>query len=827
MRVRFQKSVLVMVILLCTVFQGTAQEFCISTEPENSQFQRGFPALFFEPGAGFVVVWEDWRGGEYGGYAQRFDESGTPVGRNFPVHGHRELTFLPDGTNFSLSQKEILEQIDYEYVFEGQICSVTGFESPVLPIYRVWAPFCGTGFLGQATGVLPARNSFHVYVYYDGELISNQYDQTGNFLNAYSYSFADSYQYFTQPVARLFANGASHPAGNYVLTWYLFPAAWELNDPNVSALCATFFNASNEVIADSVQLAPITSNFRQDFNTLSKVVALEPARFLFVWLDQAKAIVYSQVFTDSGKAVSPAETLDLTQFSDMPVDTTYFQFYLGKSAEAQFEMGLAYRIRIAPAQTQAKFLRLNFDANGQMCNSIHSELSAYIWGDRYFTVDSQTFFAPNYSDAGNQLCRFEDGRVVSSTRLPDNAGGGNQLGPKVIALDSEHFLVNWRDEKKCFVQIINGNGERIGEPVAVSSQNFFRLTDSICVNYTAKTLTFYRTEDFTVQKQEEFSTGYITNHVLLTDGVVISVQSGDTHLLVKFDLAGNRVAQIELLKAGYDAPVLGKCDENSFWFLSRYRTALLATDLRLLRDNPKNDSPFFPLTILNSEKIIYTKKDPPRGYEIAVRDSAGRVQATIPFPLLANRNLNLRCLVIDTEKLALIWTDAKDVYSQIFNAKLEPFGEPFIVHDLPEFYQDYGTGCLAGTNLLFVWCDSRDFQQGYNVYGKFVPIKKLVGVQASADGNAPANFELMQNYPNPFNSTTEISFTAAERAKVQIFNALGQLLHAREFPVAEPGRQILFWDGRDQWGRELSSGIYFCRIVSGTHSRQIKIVLLR
>jgi len=130
MQIRNRKFVLMMVIIFGVALQAAAQEFCISTEPENSQFQRGFPALFFEPGSGFVVIWEDWRDGEYAGYAQRFDASGTPVVRNFRVHGHRELTFLPDGTNFSLSQKEILEQMDYEYVFKARFAPRPGSNRP-------------------------------------------------------------------------------------------------------------------------------------------------------------------------------------------------------------------------------------------------------------------------------------------------------------------------------------------------------------------------------------------------------------------------------------------------------------------------------------------------------------------------------------------------------------------------------------------------------------------------------------------------------------------------------------------------------------------------
>jgi len=90
-------------------------------------------------------------------------------------------------------------------------------------------------------------------------------------------------------------------------------------------------------------------------------------------------------------------------------------------------------------------------------------------------------------------------------------------------------------------------------------------------------------------------------------------------------------------------------------------------------------------------------------------------------------------------------------------------------------------------------------------------------------------FSLEQNHPNPFNPTTTIRFTLPERAQVQlaIFDVRGRRIATlvdREMPA---GLSRVQWDGRDRRGSQVSSGVYFYRIVAGRHIETRKMVLLK
>lgn len=76
----------------------------------------------------------------------------------------------------------------------------------------------------------------------------------------------------------------------------------------------------------------------------------------------------------------------------------------------------------------------------------------------------------------------------------------------------------------------------------------------------------------------------------------------------------------------------------------------------------------------------------------------------------------------------------------------------------------------------------------------------------------PAGFALFQNVPNPFNPETTIRYRLAESVQVRldIYDVTGQLVRSQ---VA--GEHRALWNGRDNGGNEVSSGIYFYRLKAG------------
>lgn len=84
-------------------------------------------------------------------------------------------------------------------------------------------------------------------------------------------------------------------------------------------------------------------------------------------------------------------------------------------------------------------------------------------------------------------------------------------------------------------------------------------------------------------------------------------------------------------------------------------------------------------------------------------------------------------------------------------------------------------------------------------------------------------------YPNPFNPTTTISFTlpAACSVSIAIFDISGSAVRRYSDRYLDASRHEIIWDGRDDRGNQVGSGIYFVRVSGGGYSMSAKLVLLR
>ncbi|MCA9734665.1 VWA domain-containing protein [candidate division KSB1 bacterium] len=96
----------------------------------------------------------------------------------------------------------------------------------------------------------------------------------------------------------------------------------------------------------------------------------------------------------------------------------------------------------------------------------------------------------------------------------------------------------------------------------------------------------------------------------------------------------------------------------------------------------------------------------------------------------------------------------------------------------------------------------------------------------------PKDFTLMQNYPNPFNPETKIVFyipgSATSRfVTIKIYDILGRVVRILYAQTTTPGRYELIWDGRNELGQALPSGVYVYRLMAGETVLQKKMTLVR
>jgi hypothetical protein len=105
-------------------------------------------------------------------------------------------------------------------------------------------------------------------------------------------------------------------------------------------------------------------------------------------------------------------------------------------------------------------------------------------------------------------------------------------------------------------------------------------------------------------------------------------------------------------------------------------------------------------------------------------------------------------------------------------------------------------------------------------------VSTLTAVEAA---ETPARFALRQNAPNPFNPRTSIEFDlpSLERVRLDVFQPGGRHVRTLVDRVMSAGRHEVTWDGRDDHGTALSSGIYLYRIQAGRHTKSRRMVLLK
>ena len=164
--------------------------------------------------------------------------------------------------------------------------------------------------------------------------------------------------------------------------------------------------------------------------------------------------------------------------------------------------------------------------------------------------------------------------------------------------------------------------------------------------------------------------------------------------------------------------------------------------------------------------------------------------------------------------------DADRVY--IFFGSSDVDTIPDVILDKPELidrfgYHVSGLGDING--------------DGYNEIAvcPFIYTSNPTCVDQKEESNTIQTFYLEQNYPNPFNAETVIEYELPENSQVKlsIYNILGQHIKTLIDGYQKVGINKAVWNGKDQAGRKVSSGVYFYRLKAGEFTQTRKMLLIR
>ncbi|MCF8242963.1 MAG: T9SS type A sorting domain-containing protein, partial [Melioribacteraceae bacterium] len=108
-------------------------------------------------------------------------------------------------------------------------------------------------------------------------------------------------------------------------------------------------------------------------------------------------------------------------------------------------------------------------------------------------------------------------------------------------------------------------------------------------------------------------------------------------------------------------------------------------------------------------------------------------------------------------------------------------------------------------------------------------IDPVTSIKYMNENEIPTEFTLLQNYPNPFNPETKISFVLPESRNISliVYDMLGRKVNTIISENMHAGQHSVVWDGKDDSGKNLSSGIYIYTLKYGSSIQSKKMILLK
>ena len=148
---------------------------------------------------------------------------------------------------------------------------------------------------------------------------------------------------------------------------------------------------------------------------------------------------------------------------------------------------------------------------------------------------------------------------------------------------------------------------------------------------------------------------------------------------------------------------------------------------------------------------------------------------------------------------------------------------------VPTEYSYVDNSELIPETTYWYWLESIDYQGNSELYGS-ISVKFELEEEPSIIPELPDKYGLFQNYPNPFNPNTQIYFRIAEEChgELSIYNIKGEKLATLYEGNIEKDKVItVSWDGKDETGKEVGSGIYFYKLETDKKSYLRKMIILK
>lgn len=864
-------------------------DFQVNQENYSSTFDQTSPSVSIFKDGSFVVVWQDERNGDWDVFAQKLDSSGAVIGTNFQIPEESEFSdqLYPDVSRFGDSSFIVVwvedeEQNIYAQRFnpnlypQGSRITVNENPIPTPDLKPALATFPDGGFVvvwqdtrvgvniyarlfdsagdprgasfkvNDGTSILPESpsvavdtSSAFIVVWNDSrdgdkDIYFKRYDTSGNPIGTDIIANTDlgtEVQY--QPQVALGKDK------EFMITWI------DLRNGDEDIYARLFFWDGTAKTGDK------KVNSGADLQIDPDIVADSSGKFIITWVDYRKDLpsIYVQRYDTDGNDLGPniaiydsipeveKTSISINESGNYVICWRHAQDY-DFDVYAQMvgvgDIAKGFLIKVNDDQTGAmqRLPRVAADQGGKML---------VVWEDQRGgnLKDGSDIYLKKFMQNGDVL--FGEFKVNDNTQLLP------QKSPDIGVSPSGLSVVVWqdsRDGQNIYGQRIDVEGNHQGGNFKVNRYAGLSVNThpSCALDWFGNFVVVWNGEESEVKNiyaQQFQSDGGPDDSSFKVNDDGQSVE----HLYPKIamDWWGNFAV------AWYDRR---DAQERIFLQLYNFAGGKIGDNFALQQDvansvepefdiDMKKDNGFFVTVWIESRSSkavyaqIYDNAGTPLGSNILVTDD------TTSHPQDPGVSVDKDTFFVVT------WTDHRDgnpnIYYQKFYLDGTPIDSNMIVHNPESSLQMISDNAVSLTYLYTVWMDNRTPGNGFDIYSSILTYRPEVGVEEELVDQSVLQLRLNQNYPNPFNSTTLIPFTISASpvsssqstvhspipTTLAIYNVLGQRVKNLVNEDKLPGHYQITWDGKDDSGFEVSSGVYFYRLKTEKQVQTKKLIYLK
>ena len=855
----------------------------VNQEGYASSFNQRNPSICMFPDGSFITVWEDERNGDLDIFAQKYTFDGTPVEYNFEVgeEGFPKDQYLPcasiiddasfvvvwlDEENFNIYGKRFTKDLSPM----GDIFQINDSSIP----YTTWSPALSSGLDGKFVVVWRDTR-------WGNNIYARRFDSEGNPLgSSFKVNDDDGSTLHESPKVSV---GLS---GNFVIVWEdfrntdadIYAQRFDLSGtklgenilvnldslnedqytPSVSmgpndrfmvtwidlrrgdeAIFARSFSFDHP-LSDTI-LFPVSSDSSSVVQESPPIVSDTLGRFAVAWTEYIPSgpRVYVQRFDSLGQALG--DTIMVSNLQST-----------GERHSPSLSITPSGHFVVTWMDKQAG----NYDILAQRVTS-----DGFLYGTNFFLNDDQ--MGANQSlpqiatrSDGGFVVVWEDWRRGNSDifmkRFDQNA---QPLGDDYMVNDSTghiyhghpgvacdrwgNFVVVWEDARGSFLdvyaQLFDHSGNPNGENFKVNCQGMTNNSTPYCDISPEGNFVV-------VWSSTNGNTKNIYGRLFLPSGEPLDTCFKINDDTLSVDHLSPRVAMDSL--GGFVVTWQDRREGQARIYLQRFASdgTKVDTNFAVYSDRPNPVQYNVDLDLNQMGDFVVTWTEPYLSSTMIFAQRYDRFCVPLDTnikvvvdPSAAPENPKVK--LTNDGYFVVAWTDHRaegsDIYSQTFLHGMPQGSNQRVNIDPGNALQDFPGIDMWNSYLCSVWRDNRIPGLGFSIFFNMINYTQTEVEDYQDEESLPSDFILYQNYPNPFNPVTKIQYTVGSKqtqpvpTTLKIHNVLGQLVRTLVNEEKFAGEHQITWDGKDEEGMELSSGIYFYQLMVEDQKITRKMLLLK